>query len=259
MNMPVSLEPNKVGACKSNHFVCKISAVSTLGNGIVKVLLTPPVDFPDYSAGQYIELVLPDGTSRPFSIANFVPGIRSLELHIEINPNSEATLAIIKRLQSQQEIQVKSAQGDVGLKPTRGAQVFLAAGTGFAQMKALIEQSLFNPLQPSANDSDASPLYLLWGTETPGQRYMKDLVRVWLSRYPHFHYRPLTWQHEDSWEAGLEPLMDQLIDAQFYACGSASRVYSVLDFLEQQGLCTDQIQSDVFAYAPRPLGNVLAQ
>jgi CDP-4-dehydro-6-deoxyglucose reductase len=253
MNMPISLDLSQFRASKHNNFVCRVTAVSKLGNSIVQVFLTPPAGFPHYSAGQYIELVLPDGTSRPFSIANFVPGVRSLELHIEINPNSTATMAIIEQLQSQGEIQVKSAKGDVYLKPVTGPQVFLAAGSGFAQIKALMQQFLFN-LQHGSNIDSASPaFYLFWGTDTPEQRYMKDLIKVWCYRYENFHYHPLNWQQGDCWESALVPQLHRLIDGHFYACGSPSRVYSTLEFLEQQGLSSSQMQSDVFAYAPRPL------
>lgn len=253
MNMPISLDVSQLRAFRPNNFVCKITAISTLGNSIVQVFLAPPVDFPHYSAGQYIELVLPDGTSRPFSIANFAPGMRSLELHIEINPNSAATTAIIEQLQSQDKIQVKSAKGDVSLRPATGPQVFLAAGTGFAQIKALMQQFIYNRQQRSGNDCADSPFYLFWGTDTLEQRYMKGLIKAWCHRSPNFHYHPLNWQQGDSWESALAPRLHQLLDGQFYACGSPGRVYSALELIEQQGLSSSQMQSDVFAYAPRPL------
>ncbi|MEH6652048.1 MAG: hypothetical protein V7707_18655 [Motiliproteus sp.] len=253
MNMPISLDLSKLLAPKHNSFICEIASVSMLGNSIVQVSLTPPDDFPSYRAGQYIELVLADGTSRPFSIANFVPELRRLELHIEINLNSAATTAIIEQLQSRDQIRVKSAKGDVSLRSAVGPQVFLAAGSGFAQIKALMQQFLYNQQQSSDNDCAETPFYLFWGTDTPEQRYMKDLIKVWCNRYPNFHYHPLNWQQGESWESALAPQLHQLLDSQFYACGSPSRVYNTLELLEQQGVDGSQIQSDVFAYAPRPL------
>lgn len=249
MNMAVSLELEKTRSTRSDCYVCQVVEVSSLSSHVIQACLTTPSDFPHYNAGQYIELVLTDGTSRPFSIANVIPG--SIELHIEINPDSTTTSAIISQLRQLSEIHVKSAKGDVTLRPSMGAQVFLAAGTGFAQIKALIEQFLQNLNHDPASTSQ--PFYLFWGADAAERRYMKDLIQEWGFRYKNFHYFPLTWQQSESWESALAPLLHKLINAQFYACGSPSRVYSALDFIERQGLGNSEMQSDVFAYAPRPL------
>ena len=249
MNMAISSNFDQLQSIKSNDYLCQVAGVSSLGSRVIQAYLTTPADFPHYSAGQYIEIVLADGSSRPFSIANIALG--TLELHLEVNPDSSTTSAIISQLQQLAKIQVKSAKGDVALRPNAGAQVFLAAGTGFSQIKALIEQLLQNLKHDPASASQ--PFYLFWGADTAEQRYMKDLIKEWCCRYKNFHYFPLTWQQGESWESALAPQLHRLIDAQFYACGSPSRVYNALDFIEQQGLSNSQIQSDVFAYAPRPL------
>ncbi|WP_421863204.1 hypothetical protein [Motiliproteus sp.] len=238
-------------------YSCRIQSLAELHNTCIQVFLTVPSDFPRFHPGQYLELVLNDGQSRPFSIANFDPQFRCVELHIEINPNSATTTAILDHVRTRASIQVKTPQGDVRLRqPTDNVSVphvFLAAGSGFAQIKALLQQQLHRYQQAVDNGSAMPPLYLLWGTETANQRYLKELVRNWLGRHQSLKYFPLIWQQGDSWEITLKPIINELKQAQFYLCGSPNRVYRTLDFLEQQGIDTAQVQSDVFSYAPRPL------
>ncbi|MFT5720775.1 MAG: CDP-4-dehydro-6-deoxyglucose reductase [Motiliproteus sp.] len=253
MNRSAPLDLKQFRASKHDHYLCQVKTVAWLNPTVVQVHLVAPLDFPQYQAGQYIEVVLADGTSRPFSIANFNPDYRYLELHIEANPGSQTTRAILDQLRDTQQITVKSAKGDVCLTSPASPQVFLAAGSGFSQIKALIQQLIACQPQGSTQTPLSTDCYLLWGTETPEQRYMIDLIRVWLSLYPTLNYRPLSWQQGQRWESALAPLMDRLVDAQFYLCGSPNRVYTALDFLELQGIDETQMHSDVLSYAPRPL------
>lgn len=249
MKKTASLNLNQFRALKHGNYICQVASFLPLGNNSLQTFLKLPDNFPHYQAGQYIELVLPDGTSRPYSIANFDPEHRYIELHIDINPNSQATLAIIDQLRHNKQITVKSAKGDVSLKSTTSPQVFLAAGSGFSQIKSLMQHFIDGHKQGSTK----TPFYLIWGTDTPEQRYMIDLIKAWLSQYDNLIYRPLSWQKDHCWESALAPLMDNLAEGQFYLCGSPNRVYRTLDFLEQHGINETQVHSDVFSYAPRPV------
>ncbi|RDE24608.1 hypothetical protein DV711_03195 [Motiliproteus coralliicola] len=257
MNSAMALEITEHPAFSEDLYRCGVQSASNLDEHCVQVFLSLPADYPSFHAGQYIELVLADGQSRPYSIANFDPQGRTIELHIERNWSSSTTTAIIDQLQSQHTIGVKPAQGDVALRANPSSpltpQVFLAAGSGFAQVKALLQHFFHQDQQHAGGSYGKAPVYLLWGTDTPAQRYLKVLVRSWLSRYQNLQYRPLNWQQGDSWEHGLATFIQDCKQAQFYLCGSPSRVYQTSDYLESQGIASSQIQSDVFAYAPRPV------
>ncbi len=234
-------------------FPSTVKNLSWLGASVVRVHLTMPADFPRFRPGQYIELALEDGTTRPFSIANYHPRLTEIELHIEARPDSQATWRMIRHMQHYGEIRVFPAQGSVQLKPAIGPQVFLAAGTGFAQIKALMEQYLHNS-QPGAKDAEL-PIYLFWGSEQPEQRYLEKQVEDWCRHHKNLRYRPLNWQAGDCWAKGVTAEVEQLAHSQIYACGSPRRIYQTLDHLERQGVSTTQMQSDVFSYAPRPPKN----
>ncbi|MDX1399242.1 MAG: CDP-6-deoxy-delta-3,4-glucoseen reductase, partial [Oceanospirillum sp.] len=63
---------------------CQIESVELLGSSDVYrvVLQTPAGKLPDFAAGQYLEIILPNGDRSAFSIANRPDG-RRLELHIQ--------------------------------------------------------------------------------------------------------------------------------------------------------------------------------
>ncbi|MEH6472651.1 MAG: hypothetical protein V7752_15515 [Halopseudomonas sp.] len=251
MNMPATIEVNNLALCEPlppASYSCQAVELSRLSSSVMCVQLVVPQEFPRHQAGQYIELVLADGSSRPYSIAGYTPEIRYLELHIELRQDSQTGHSIIQQLRHQGEIAVKPAQGSVQLKSAAGAQVFLAAGTGFAQIKALMEQHL-SDLKAQPNKQ---PTYLFWGTDHAEQRYLESLVESWCSDCADLHYRPLDWQAGDSWEAAVSAELEQLEHCQVYACGSPQRVFQTLDALEQAGLPSANLQSDIFAYAPRP-------
>jgi CDP-4-dehydro-6-deoxyglucose reductase len=233
-----------------NHLPGKVTRLSWLKTDLIQVHLAMPVDFPYFHPGQYIELALADGTSRPFSIANYHPQAEEIELHIEARAESQATWRMVKQMQQFGEIGVYPAKGSVRLRPSIGAQVFLAAGTGFAQIKALMEQYLFHR-QPNSN-VDEFPTYLVWGSENPEQRYLEELIESWCQQHPSLRYLPLNWQAGDCWGEVVTAEVEHLSQCQIYACGSPGRIYKTLEHLEKQGMKTTQIQSDVFSYAPRP-------
>lgn len=230
-------------------FPSKVKNLSWIEASVVQVQLSMPADFPRFHPGQYIELALEDGTTRPFSIANYQPQSEEIELHIEARPDSQATWRMVSQMQKSGEISVYPAKGSVQLKPAIGPQVFLAAGTGFAQIKALMEQYLHR-CQSMINDQ--FPIYLFWGSEQPEQRYLEKQVEVWCRHHKNLRYLPLNWQNGDCWGKAVSAKVEQLKHSQIYACGSPWRIYQTLDVLERQGVSATQIQSDVFSYAPRP-------
>lgn len=256
MNMSLSLKTTQLQTSTLEYFNSRVQKISMLNTSIIQVLLLPDTNFSGYQAGQYIELILPDGSSRPFSIANFSANSHQLELHIELKPDSTVTTQIIRHMQDQREILISAAKGDVRYRPSAGPQIFMAAGTGFAQIKSLVEEALLSAENTAKDSSQLPPIYLVWGTEHDRQKYMQNQINLWCRTFPHFHYLSVEWLASEGWESAFENIIDsetnQHLQGQFYACGSPDRVYSILDLLQHSGVPRTHFQSDVLAYAPRP-------
>ncbi|WP_419812293.1 2Fe-2S iron-sulfur cluster-binding protein [Bacterioplanoides sp.] len=244
---------------------CQIPSVSLMADNMYRVeLLAPAGKSFDYWPGQYLMLDVEDENGEakqfPYSIAS-APGDmtggdrRRLELHIAANsPTAEA---VVKFLQNAVVVRATLPGGDCLLTPDfihsykQQPLLMVAAGSGFSQMKALIEGALtLNPEQE---------IHLYWSNRAAIGFYLSDLPQQWAYDYPNFHYHPIIEQHTDDWNgrAGwiyqvIHEDFDDLSQVQMFACGSPNMVYGTLDQLEKLGLTQENMHSDVFAYAPRP-------
>ncbi|ELT99972.1 hypothetical protein CAPTEDRAFT_215654 [Capitella teleta] len=157
---------------------------------------------------------------------------KELELHIQKLPSSANSIKLFNELE----------QGSVSIR--------MPKGTGFAQMKSMIELSLAK--------SDHKDIYLYWGARSPEGFYMPNLPIHWAS--PHFHYHPVVSDalDEDSWK-GRQGLLfeaviddkDSVVDSEVFISGSPQMVYATFDALVAENFKAEYIHSDVFEYAPR--------
>lgn len=250
------LEQKKVlasGEIPIQHIAFQIKNI-TLKNGDVYIieLLAPAGKIPEFHAGQYLELLM-DGNEYPFTIAS-APGNREIQLHIGADNEHSANQAIVKSLQSQVTVRARLAKGEVWLKPLtpednlHNPLVFIVAGTGFSQAKAMIEEQFKH---------QHSAMYLYW-INRDGEGFYSDLADQW-AKESKIHYRAMTPEAPDC-EFYTEEMVEDIIALQFpdlsalkiAICGGPGFVYSVLNGLESKGIKQSQTMSDVYAYMPRP-------
>jgi CDP-4-dehydro-6-deoxyglucose reductase len=246
---------------------CQVTAVDVLADDIHRItLLAPAGKQPDYWAGQYLMLHLTSGNGQnteaeqiPYSIAN-APGAltgrdpREIELHIAAN--SDKAREVIKFLKQAVIAHVTLPAGDcvitpAFLKDTYGQPILMvAAGSGFSQIKALIEA--VQAIEPERE------IHLYWSNRAAVGFYLADLPTAWAKANSHFHYHPIIQKHADDWNgrAGwiyevIHEDFDDLSNVHAFACGSPNMVFGTLDQLEPLGLNESNMHSDVFAYAKR--------
>ncbi|OQX39238.1 MAG: hypothetical protein B0D91_02025 [Oceanospirillales bacterium LUC14_002_19_P2] len=207
-----------------------------------------------FEAGQYLQVLMPEGDPCAYSIAS-APGENrnELELHVQCYPGHERAQQVIDHLSSGEMIRATLPHGNCHLGDCPDAPIVLvAAGTGFAQMKSMVEFTHQNGHQ--------HPVSLYWGVRRPHGFYLPHLPVQWSSEWG-LHYHPVVSEAEaeDDWagrhgqlyRAVLDDL-DQLGDgAHFYLSGSPDMVYTTLDGLVAAGVDESRVHSDVFDYAPR--------
>lgn len=234
---------------------CQITTVDPLSNDVYRVqLLAPAGQLAEFYAGQYLMLELEDGQQYPFSIASAPVALqqdRQIELHIQRVAESEQSVKILHSLQHSLTAKVIMPFGNCHLMTAPSTPlVFLAAGTGFAQMKGMIEHclSVGHPHQ----------LHLYWGARKVQHFYLPQLPRDWANNHQVIFHPVVSDDKDSDWEgrygdlhhAVVEDLAD-LADAHFYICGSPQMVYASFDDLVTAGVAKERIHSDVFDYAPR--------
>ena len=206
-----------------------------------------------YRSGQYIEFILRDGTRRSYSMANAPAAVGStsatLELHIRHMPGGRFTDHVFTTMQEKEILRAEGPFGSFFLRQdSTKPMVLLASGTGFAPIKALIEQMQ----QQGIN----RPATLYWGGRRPRDLYMHEWVQARVAEMPHLSYVPVVSDAlpEDGWngrtgfvhQAVLQDLPN-LAGHQVYACGAPIVVDSAREaYIGQAGLPEDQFFADAF-------------
>lgn len=240
--------------------VCDVTGFEALNQDVFRVRLRlTAVDHESmhYRAGQYLDILLPEGKKASFSIASAPDQGRDLELHIRQVPGSEFNAMILSYLQANPKVEVELPKGDVNLSMAEVRPetrfVFAAASTGFAQIKSMVEHLLANQ---AGNRID-----IYWGARMEADLYLEKLPQQWAHEHANVHFVPVVSEPENSpgWtgRTGLMPDaiaedLDTADNLSVYACGSPGMVYALLDRLAEKGVAEQQIHSDVFAWAPRP-------
>jgi CDP-4-dehydro-6-deoxyglucose reductase len=233
---------------------CRIASVSDAAPDVrILRLQLPANERLQYLAGQYVELLLRDGSRRSYSMASAPHAAEQIELHIRHMPGGKFTDALFGVTQPGfKERDILRFEGPMGTfflrEDSEAPIVFVASGTGFAPIKAIIEHAVHKGVR--------RPMTLYWGGRRPHDLYMNALCEQWAAELPEFRYVPVVSDAlaEDNWTGRTgfvhRAVMDDfssLADHQVYACGAPIVVDSArLDFVAQRGLSEDQFFADSF-------------
>ena len=202
-----------------------------------------------YRAGQYIEFILRDNKRRSYSMANAPHLSEQITLHIRHLPGGTFTDHVFNTMKERDILRFEGPLGTFFLREDSDKpMVLLASGTGFAPIKAVIEQAIHSKTE--------RPMVLYWGGRRPKDLYMHALCEEWARTLPNFKYIPVISDAllEDQWHgrtgfvhrAVMEDLPD-LSNHQVYACGAPVMVDSAKkDFVEKCALPEEEFYADSF-------------
>jgi len=208
-----------------------------------------------YHAGQFVDVLLRDGARRSYSMAN-APHTQGdkpwIELHIRHLPGGLFSDQVFGAMKEKDILRLEGPFGSFFLREESPKPiVLLASGTGYAPIKALIEQLIFKR-------SDR-PVVLYWGCRTRADLYQHEAALELARELPQLRYVPVLSEAlpSDHWtgRTGLvhEAVMADLPDLsghQVYACGTPAMVDAARrDFVERCGLPQDEFHADAFLSA----------
>ena len=213
---------------------------------ILRLMLPPAAAF-NYYPGQYIELLLKDGSRRSYSMATVPAENNQLELHIR-NTGGVFSRYAYEELKERTLLRLEGPFGTFYLRDTDKPMVFLASGTGFAPLKALLEQ-----LVAQAN---TRPVSLYWGGRQLVDLYMHQWMLDFAAQHSWVSYTPVLSEvaENTSW-AGATGLVHQQVLAdkkelsnyEVYACGNPLMIESAKkDFIQLRGLDEENFFADAF-------------
>jgi CDP-4-dehydro-6-deoxyglucose reductase len=244
-SLPVKKMPMRVvGLEKKSHDV------------IVLKIQVPANDVMKFQAGQYIEILLRDGSRRSYSMANAPHTLEltppTVELHIRHMPGGKFTDTVFMSMKEKDVLRGEGPFGSFYLRENSSKPiVLLASGTGFAPIKALIEHMQHSGIM--------RPATLYWGGRRPSDLYMDDWVQTKLAEMPNLKYIPVISNPEadDKWsgrvgfvhQAVLQDTPD-LSGYQVYACGAPIVVESAKrDYFSKGNLPEEEFFADSFISA----------
>jgi CDP-4-dehydro-6-deoxyglucose reductase len=201
----------------------------------------------DFSAGQYLNIVLEDGAKRAFSFANAPGDGGRIELHVRRVPGGRFTTHVFERMRAGDPIEFEGPLGRFVLHEGERPILFVAGATGFAPIKSIVEDALRRGIR--------RPMWLYWGVRERADLYMADLAERWAREHENFRFVPvLSDVPADAPWSGRRGLVHEAMLADFpdlrgyelYACGSLRMIEAAVPAFVAQGLDEQHCHSDAF-------------
>jgi CDP-4-dehydro-6-deoxyglucose reductase len=191
----------------------RIKSVSPLGADVRLLhLQTPRSNRLRFLAGQSVSLSLGEGIGASLPVASCPCDDRNLQFHIRRRAGGAFAERVFGGLKGVDSVRIEGPRGEFVLdEESHRPLVFLAAESGFAPIKSLIEHAM-------ALDT-AETLHLIWIASDSSGHYLDNLCRSWSDALDDFSYTPLT----DDETALRQVLRDlpRLVECDVYIAGPA--------------------------------------
>jgi propane monooxygenase reductase subunit len=207
-------------------------------------------------AGQYVDITLPDGVTRAYSMGSPPGEPDRLAFIIKKYPDGAFSSALDTVLQPGDRLSVKGPYGTCFRREDRpGPMLLIGGGSGMSP--------LWSILQDHVASGEHRPVRFFYGARTKADLFYLDEFARLEAALPDFKFIPALSHAEDgdSWtgERGFihEVLARQLraegLDGEMdaYSCGPPPMIDAVLPVLQMAGVEPDHIYFDKFTTAVR--------
>lgn len=241
------------GEYPMTNAACQVTETKPLDNDMLEVTLRLPAGKRvNFHPGQYLQIILEDDTRCSFSIGSIPNSERLIRLYVLFSDKDNTSKRLRASFTVGNVVKVSLPHGNCYLKkPENSTPLHLLAGsTGISQIKSIAEQCI-------AADSNR-PIFIYWGTRSASELFLNDYFCQMANDHDNIQYTPVVSDADELWQgrtgfvhkAMLDDAND-LTEAEIILCGSPGMVYAVFDDFLAQGIQEEQVQSDVFDYAPR--------
>ena len=229
---------------------CRVQSIARPTPDVALLTLQLPANVQfKYHAGQYVEFILRDGARRSYSMATAPHrAAEGLELHLRHMPGGKFTDHVFGAMKEKDILRMEGPFGSFFLRESAKPMVLLASGTGFAPIKAIVEQMRFKGIARDA--------VLYWGCRSKADLYLHGWALEAAAAMPNLRYVPVLSEPkpEDGWggrtgfvhQAVMADLPD-LSGHEVYACGAPVMVDAAQrDFSARCGLPAEAFYADAF-------------
>lgn len=231
----------------TQRLTCKAAITRQLADYVWEVSIDLPQAV-EFTAGQYLQVVMDERDKRPFSIASEPAEHHQWLLHIGATPDNDYAGDVLEQIKQHGQLTIEAPAGDAGLqRPVQRPIVLIAGGTGFSYTYSILQKLLKDGLQ--------QPVYMFWGARQINDLYLHDALEQLAADHPLFHYRPVLEEAPAAWSylVGLvhHAVMadvEQLTECDVYMAGRFEMVRVIRDDFTAKGVPLKQLHADALAY-----------
>ena len=203
-----------------------------------------------FLAGQYIDILLPGGKRRAFSIASSPSEKEFIELHVKYVDGGGFTGHVFDGMKPGEILRLEGPLGMFFVRLNSPRPILMmGGGTGFAPLKAMIEDLI--------HAGDERPITLYWGVRTEADLYANELIHEFADQHSNFRYVPVLSEPGSNWtgQSGFvhQALLSDHADLspfEIYMSGPPVMVHSARREFLQAGVAEDHLHYDSFDFAP---------
>jgi CDP-4-dehydro-6-deoxyglucose reductase len=240
---------------------CRIERTVPLSHDVMGLFLRLPIaeDF-TFEAGQYIDILLPGGRRRSFSIASPPHDARPLELHVRRVAGGEFTDRLFHEDMRSSLLSIEGPLGNFAYRPRAAnppPMLLIGGGTGIAPLLSILRHLIENGIERD--------LQLYWGVRCEQDLYAHatlaqlsrraaSLSNASLTYVPVLSEADPEWRGATGWvhEAALKGVTD-LEAIEVYAAGPPAMIAAIQREYDSRGSAQARLYFDSFDYAPDTL------
>jgi CDP-4-dehydro-6-deoxyglucose reductase, E3 len=243
-----AIEPTSPEEAVIKRLPARIEKMQPLCHDVMAVYLRLPAAEPfSFEAGQYIDIILPGGRRRSFSIASPPHDSRLLELHVRRVAGGELTTQLFSEASRNALLTIEGPLGQFHCRGD-GPMLLIGGGTGLAPLYSMVRHLL--------EKGPEREMTLYWGVRGERDLYahaaLEELARRGQLRYvPVLSEPAAAWTGRRGWvhEAVIHDIAD-FGRYDVYASGPPEMTGAVRRELGLRGVPAERISTDSFDYAP---------
>jgi CDP-4-dehydro-6-deoxyglucose reductase len=250
----IDAQPLAVGLFPPKKLPSRVVSLNKVTHDIAIIhLQLPATENFQFLEGQYIDVLYKNNVRRSYSIANNTADVlesKKIELHIRHKIGGVFTEHVFNSMKEKEILRIEGPLGSFYLREAEKNNIlkpiiFLASGTGFAPIKAIMEQMI-------AHQELQRPTVLYWGARIHQDIYAQQLIQKWCEEHSWFQFIPVISDEITTYRSGFvhQAVLDDfenLSGYEVYACGAPVMIDAAKNsFIQTRQLPKNAFFADAF-------------